>query len=81
MDTIDRLIQQIQSRYNANFDLCADGPSVRWAEFTLAEIVKNQQAEIAALKVQVERLTNAVPSAGPPRDDGSNRGRHKLFYT
>jgi len=44
----------------------------------LAMVVKTQQAEIATLKAQVERLAARV---GPVVADGSNLGRSKLFKT
>ena len=88
-------IQRMKDKYDPDGGDIAVGPHgqwvyVSWADFTLLEIIEAQQAqidvlriehqsEINSLKAQVAKLQEAGPMGAPPRGDGSNRGRNKLF--
>ncbi len=80
--------QRIKDQYNPDAGDIAVGRngqfiSVTWAEYALLEMIEAQQKEIDELKAQVAAIHAAKGSTTPrlPKNNGSNRGRNKLFKT
>lgn len=60
-------LDPIEDRYNPDHDLISGGPRVTWAEYNLMLVVRNQQAQIEALKAKIERINAMFPSTAEAR--------------